>query len=104
MCFGIGVRRFLDDLVIETVAQEKMQVVLSVGAGLDTRPWRLDLAPDLRWIESDLRRCDSAVLRTIANSFILHVLMGIIGQANLTSGVADSKRNCGFTARTSQLN
>jgi hypothetical protein len=26
---------------------------LSVGSGLDTRPWRLDLSPDLRWIEID---------------------------------------------------
>lgn len=54
MCFGIGVRtRFLDDLVIETVARESIAVVLSIGAGLDTRPWRLALPPDLRWIEAD---------------------------------------------------
>jgi len=54
MCFGIGVRtRFLDDLVIETIARENIEVVLSVGAGLDTRPWRLELPPDLRWIEVD---------------------------------------------------
>src|ERR1017187_177393 len=54
MCFGIGVRtRFLDDLVIETITRESIEVVLSVGAGLDTRPWRLELPPDLRWIEAD---------------------------------------------------
>ena len=54
MCFGIGVRtRFLDDLVIETITQESIEVVLSIGAGLDTRPWRLELPPDLRWIEAD---------------------------------------------------
>ena len=54
MCFGIAVRtRFLDDLVIETIAREGIEVVLSVGAGLDTRPWRLELPPDLRWIEAD---------------------------------------------------
>ncbi len=28
--------------------------MLSVGAGLDTRRWRLELPPDLRWIEADL--------------------------------------------------
>ena len=27
--------------------------MLSIGAGLDTRPWRLALPPDLRWIEAD---------------------------------------------------
>jgi len=54
MCFGIGVRtRFLDDLVTETIARESIGVVLSVGAGLDTRPWRLELPRDLRWIEVD---------------------------------------------------
>jgi methyltransferase (TIGR00027 family) len=54
MCFGVGVRtRFLDDLVIETIARETIEVVLSIGAGLDTRPWRLELPPNLRWIEVD---------------------------------------------------
>jgi hypothetical protein len=27
--------------------------VVSAGAGLDTRPWRLQLPPDLRWLEVD---------------------------------------------------
>jgi len=54
MCFGVGLRtRFLDDLVIETIARESIEVVLSVGAGLDTRPWRLKLPRRLRWIEAD---------------------------------------------------
>jgi O-methyltransferase involved in polyketide biosynthesis len=54
MCFGLGLRtRFLDDLVIETITRESIEMVLSVGAGLDTRPWRLELPPDLRWIEVD---------------------------------------------------
>src|SRR5215475_4727452 len=49
MCFGIAVRtRFLDDLVNETIGRERIEVVLSVGAGLDTRPWRLDLPSGLR--------------------------------------------------------
>lgn len=54
MSFGIAVRtRFLDDLIVETIAREGIQVVLSVGAGLDTRPWRLELPAGLRWIEAD---------------------------------------------------
>src|SRR5579862_6469163 len=54
MCFGIGLRsRFLDDLVMQTIALENIEAVLSIGAGLDTRPWRLELPPDLRWIEAD---------------------------------------------------
>jgi len=45
--------RFIDELVLETLASEKIATVLSLGCGLDTRPWRLELPPELRWIEVD---------------------------------------------------
>ena len=67
MCFGVGIRtRFLDDLVIETIARESIEVVLSVGVGLDTRPWRLELPPDLRWIEADFPEILSFKTRAMA--------------------------------------
>jgi len=54
MRFGIGVRsHFMDELLLEALASQPIATVLSVGYGLDTRPWRLELAPDLRWIEID---------------------------------------------------
>jgi len=54
MRFGIGVRsRFMDELLLEALASEPIVTVLSLGCGLDTRPWRLELPPDLRWIEVD---------------------------------------------------
>jgi len=54
MRFGTGVRcRFLDDLLLEALASKPIATVLSVGCGLDTRPWRLPLPPNLRWIEVD---------------------------------------------------
>jgi methyltransferase (TIGR00027 family) len=54
MRFGIGVRsHFVDELVLETLASQPIAAVLSVGCGLDTRPWRLALPPELRWIEVD---------------------------------------------------
>jgi methyltransferase (TIGR00027 family) len=54
MCFGIGLRScFLDRLVLETVTVQGITTVLSIGAGLDTRPWRLELPAELRWIEVD---------------------------------------------------
>jgi methyltransferase (TIGR00027 family) len=54
MRFGIGVRsRFMDELLLEALASKPIATVLSVGCGLDTRPWRLKLPPDLRWIEVD---------------------------------------------------
>ena len=54
MCFGIAIRsRFLDELVLDTVLGQGIATVLSVGAGLDTRPWRLELPAALHWIEVD---------------------------------------------------
>jgi methyltransferase (TIGR00027 family) len=54
MAFGVGVRsRCLDDLVSKCVQERGIRAVLSVGSGLDARPWRLDLPAGLRWIEID---------------------------------------------------
>jgi methyltransferase (TIGR00027 family) len=55
MSFGVGMRtRLLDALVRDTISAHAISTVLSVGAGLDTRPWRLDLPAPLRWVEVDL--------------------------------------------------
>jgi len=52
--FGLAIRtRLLDELLLEALATNPIQTVLSVGCGLDTRPWRLELAPSLRWVEID---------------------------------------------------
>lgn len=54
LCFGVGIRsRFMDRLVAEAVTAHSITTVLSVGCGLDTRPWRLELPRGLRWIEAD---------------------------------------------------
>jgi methyltransferase (TIGR00027 family) len=52
--FGLAIRtRFVDELLLESLVRHGITVVLSVGCGLDTRPWRLALPPDLRWVEID---------------------------------------------------
>lgn len=49
-----GVRsRFLDDLVTHSVTTLAIETVVSIGCGLDTRPWRPDFPAALRWIEVD---------------------------------------------------
>ena len=54
MGFGLGVRsRFIDELLLDALSGQGIITVLSVGCGLDTRPWRLQLPPELRWIEVD---------------------------------------------------
>jgi methyltransferase (TIGR00027 family) len=51
---GLAIRtRFIDELLQQALAKQAITTVLSVGCGLDTRPWRLDLPPDLRWVEID---------------------------------------------------
>jgi methyltransferase (TIGR00027 family) len=42
----------IDDFIREAVGRG-VGMVVNLGAGLDTRPYRLDLPPDLLWIEAD---------------------------------------------------
>lgn len=42
----------IDDLILARIAQG-FDTVINLGAGLDTRPYRLPLPADLRWIEAD---------------------------------------------------
>ncbi len=54
LAFGIGIRsRFIDDLLLDLVRRGEIDTVVNMGAGLDTRPWRLDLPESLLWIEVD---------------------------------------------------
>jgi methyltransferase (TIGR00027 family) len=54
MCFGIGLRcHFMDELFTIAIRAHGVSTVVTLGAGLDTRPWRLPLPADVRWIEVD---------------------------------------------------
>jgi methyltransferase (TIGR00027 family) len=44
--------RIIDDLIREAVA-DGVDLVLNLGAGLDTRPYRLELPSNLCWVEAD---------------------------------------------------
>jgi methyltransferase (TIGR00027 family) len=51
---GAGLRcRTVDEMLLEAIAACGIRTVVLLGAGLDTRAWRLDLPPELRWIEVD---------------------------------------------------
>jgi methyltransferase (TIGR00027 family) len=45
--------KIIDDAIAEALANG-CDRVLNLAAGLDTRPYRLNLPPDLHWIEADL--------------------------------------------------
>jgi methyltransferase (TIGR00027 family) len=44
----------LDDGIVRLVDEHHIEVVVNIGAGLDTRPLRLALPPGLRWVEIDM--------------------------------------------------
>jgi methyltransferase (TIGR00027 family) len=52
---GIAVRTaVLDRLILEMVNRDEVDLVLNIGAGFDTRPWRLELPAKLHWLDVDL--------------------------------------------------
>jgi len=43
-----------DEIIMSVIANKHVDTVLNIAAGLDARPWRLALPPDLRWVDVDL--------------------------------------------------
>jgi len=52
--WGVIMRTVLIDRMIGDALRTGVDLVLNLGAGLDTRPYRMDLPSELRWIEADL--------------------------------------------------
>lgn len=55
MELGLGLRTCLLDELLAGALAKGTDSVLCLGAGLDSRPWRLDLPGDLRWTEVDFQ-------------------------------------------------
>lgn len=43
----------MDEIILRAVHQEGVTQVVNLAAGLDARPWRLELPPSLRWVDVD---------------------------------------------------
>jgi methyltransferase (TIGR00027 family) len=43
-----------DEIIMSKVKGGGVDLVLNLAAGLDTRPWRMSLPPELRWVDVDL--------------------------------------------------
>jgi methyltransferase (TIGR00027 family) len=54
IAWGVVLRTSAIDRLIQEALQSGVDTVLNLGAGLDTRPYRMDLPPQLQWIEVDL--------------------------------------------------
>ncbi len=44
----------MDELILRAVNRDGVRTVVNLAAGLDARPWRLDLPPKLTWLDVDL--------------------------------------------------
>jgi methyltransferase (TIGR00027 family) len=54
MAWAMIVRtKVFDEVVLDVIEKEKVDLVINLAAGLDARPWRLDLPPSLRWVDVD---------------------------------------------------
>ncbi|MEH2161515.1 MAG: SAM-dependent methyltransferase [Nostoc sp.] len=52
---AIAIRTYvIDNLILQLVKSKKIDTVINLAAGLDTRPYRLPFCASLRWIEVDL--------------------------------------------------
>lgn len=56
----------IDDLIRAAIA-EGVDAVVNLGAGLDTRPYRMDLPPTLRWVEVDFPKVIELKEQTLAD-------------------------------------
>jgi methyltransferase (TIGR00027 family) len=44
----------IDSLVMDAIRNKKVDLVVNLAAGLDARPWRMELPASLRWVDVDL--------------------------------------------------
>ncbi len=44
----------MDEIILRAIARDGVQAVVNLAAGLDARPFRLELPRTLRWIDVDL--------------------------------------------------
>ena len=56
VAWGVVARTAAIDRLIEQTVRTGVDTVLNLGAGLDTRPYRLKLPTSLRWVEVDFSR------------------------------------------------
>ena len=43
-----------DEVILREIHEEAVDLVINLAAGLDARPWRMDLPPELVWLDADL--------------------------------------------------
>jgi methyltransferase (TIGR00027 family) len=69
MAWAMIVRtQLFDEIIMAELRTDGIDLVLNLAAGLDARPWRLDLPPTLKWIDVDLPDILRYKLETLADA------------------------------------
>ncbi|MDQ2767897.1 MAG: class I SAM-dependent methyltransferase, partial [Gemmatimonadota bacterium] len=69
MAWAMIVRtQVFDEIIMGELRTDGIDLVLNLAAGLDARPWRLDLLPTLKWIDVDLPDILRYKLGTLADA------------------------------------
>jgi methyltransferase (TIGR00027 family) len=69
MAWAMIVRtQVFDEIIMAEVASDGIDLVLNLAAGLDARPWRLELPPSLRWVDVDLPEILRYKLETLGDA------------------------------------
>lgn len=59
--------KIYDTMILNLIRKHQIDTVISLGAGLDSRPYRLDLPAELRWIEVDFARLQAYKQKKLAD-------------------------------------
>jgi methyltransferase (TIGR00027 family) len=69
MAWAMIVRtQVFDEIIMAEIATDGIDLVLNLAAGLDARPWRLELPPSLRWVDVDLPEILRYKLETLGDA------------------------------------
>jgi methyltransferase (TIGR00027 family) len=69
MAWAMIVRtQVFDEVIMAEIATDGIDLVLNLAAGLDARPWRLDLPPSLVWVDVDLPEILRYKLETLGDA------------------------------------
>ena len=69
MAWAMIVRtQVFDEIIMAEVATDGVDLVLNLAAGLDARPWRLELPASLQWVDVDLPEILRYKLQTLGDA------------------------------------
>lgn len=69
MAWAMIVRtQLFDEIIMAEIASDRIDLVLNLAAGLDARPWRLELPVTLQWVDVDLPEILRYKLETLGDA------------------------------------